>query len=122
MNSDTPTHSTFEEYVSSFPESTQSKLIELRKIILDLLPETTEKISYGMPTFVFKGNRLYFAGYAKHIGFYPGTAAIEAFKIELESYKTSKGTVQFPLNKPFPIDLIKRMVKFRMTENLKSEK
>jgi len=122
MKPENSTHSTFEEYINSFPESTQSKLIELRKIIRDLLPEATEKISYGMPTFVFKGNRLYFAGYAKHIGFYPGIAAIEAFKVELESYKTSKGTVQFQLNNPLPVDLIKIMVTFRMEENLKSEK
>ena len=62
-----------------------------------------------------------FAGYAKHIGFYPGTAAIEAFKNDLSNHKTQKGTVQFQLNNPLPVDLIKKMVKFRMEENLKSQ-
>ena len=122
MNSDTPTFSTIEEYISSFPESTQSKLIELRNIIRELLPKASEKISYGMPTFLFNGNRMYFAGYAKHIEYYPGTAVVEAFKEELSNYKTMKGTVQFSLKQPLPVDLIKRMIKFKMEENMKFKK
>ena len=114
MNSDIPTNSTIEEYINSFPEPANSKLHELWKIIREIVPQATEKISYRMPTLLFNGNRIYFAGFKNHIGLYPGTAAIEAFKVELQRYKTSKGTVQFPLNKPLPTDLIKKIVKFRM--------
>ena len=111
------TFSSIEEYINSFPEPAQSKLIELRNIIRELSPEAKEKISYQMPAFTLNGMLLYFAGYARHIGFYPGPGTILAFVDELIGFKTSKGTVQFPLNQPLPIELIKRMILFRIDEN-----
>ncbi|MEI6753218.1 MAG: DUF1801 domain-containing protein [Paludibacter sp.] len=114
---DKPTYSSSDEYISSFPETTQVKLTELRNLIKNLVPEAKEKISYQMPAFTLNGMLLYFAGYARHIGFYPGAKTIEHFKAELSVYKTLKGTVQFPLNQPLPIELITRMILFRIDEN-----
>ena len=106
-----------DEYINSFSEPIQEKLTELRNLIKKLVPEAKEKISYQMPAFTLNGMLLYFAGYAKHIGFYPGASTIVAFMDELTGYKTSKGTVQFPLNQPLPIELITRMIRFRVDEN-----
>lgn len=111
------TYSTIDEYINSFSGLTQEKLTELRNLIKNLAPEATEKISYQMPALTLNGIIFYFAGYAKHIGFYPGASTIVAFTNELTDYKTSKGTVQFLLNKPIPIELITRMILFRVNEN-----
>ena len=111
-----------DSYIESFPEDIQKLLVQLRTIIKQTAPEAEEKISYGMPGYKLNGMLVYFAGYAKHIGFYPGADCIEAFKNELSGYKTSKGTVQFPLNKPLPTELIIHMVKFRIYENLELKK
>lgn len=81
-------------------------------------PDAGEAIKYQMPTFTLKGNLVHFAAFKKHIGFYPVPTGIEAFKDELSVYKTAKGSVQFPLDKPIPFDLISRIVKFRVKENL----
>ncbi len=115
-------YSSIDEYISSFPEPNQVKLTELRNLIKELVPEAKEKISYQMPAFTLNGMLLYFAGYAKHIGFYPGASTIMAFMDELAGYKTSKGTVQFLLNQPLPIDLITRMILFRVDENQSRKK
>lgn len=120
MNTSIPTNT--DSYIESFPEDIQKLLMQLRTIIKQTAPEAEEKISYGMPGYKLNGMLVYFAGYAKHIGFYPGTDCIEAFKDELSGYKTSKGTVQFPLNKPLPTDLIIHMVKFKIYENLELKK
>lgn len=105
------------DYISTFPMEVQTKLNALRRLILDTAPEAKEVMSYKMPTYVLGGNLVHFAGYAKHIGFYPTPSAIDAFKNELSPYKTSKGAVQFPLESPLPFDLIKEMVLFRVKEN-----
>ena len=92
---------TTDEYISTFPISTQNILEELRAIIRETAPAATEKISYQMPTFVLNGRQLvYFAAYEHHIGFYPGAGVIQAFESELNNYKTAKGTIQFPLLSP----------------------
>jgi len=104
-----------EKYIMEFPDGVRERLHEIRSAIFDLAPQVTERISYGMPTFDLNGNCLvYFAGYKKHIGFYPKAEGIDAFMDKLTDYKTSKGTVQFPLNKPLPLDLIREMIKFRV--------
>ncbi|MFZ1368779.1 MAG: DUF1801 domain-containing protein [Ferruginibacter sp.] len=101
-----------DEYIMGFPEDLAIKLEKLRQTIKKAAPNTTEAISYAIPTFKMDGkNLVHFAGYKNHIGFYPGTGAVEAFKNELSGYNLSKGTVQFPLDKPIPSDLISNMVK-----------
>ncbi|MBK5194362.1 MAG: DUF1801 domain-containing protein [Flavobacteriaceae bacterium] len=97
----------------------QEKLEKIRQIIRAGAPEAQEKISYQMPTFFLGSNLVHFAGYKKHIGFYPTPSGIEAFKTELNPYKCSKGAVQFPLDEPIPYDLILKMVQFRVEENKK---
>ena len=108
--------SLIDEYIKQFPESTQAKLREIRAAIRSVAPEATEKIAYGMPTFYLRGNLVHFAGYKNHIGFYPTPSGIAGFKEELDVYKNAKGSVQFPLDSPLPIDLIKRIVKYRVDE------
>lgn len=101
-----------DEYIMGFPEDLAIKLEKLRQTIKKAAPNTTEAISYAIPTFKMDGkNLVHFAGYKNHIGFYPGTGAVEAFKNELSGYNLSKGTVQFPLDKPIPSGLISNMVK-----------
>lgn len=107
-----------DEYILGFPADVQEKLRSLRQTIKEVAPEATEKISYKMPTFYLHGNLVYFAAYKNHIGFYPTSTGIEAFKEELTPYKHAKGSVQFPLDKPLPLDLVKRMVTYRIEENL----
>jgi len=94
----------------------------LRTSIRSAAPDATEKMSYQMPTFYLNGNLVHFAAYRKHIGFYPTPSAIFAFRDELKPYKTSKGAVQFPIDKPLPLDLISRIVSFRVEENVRSAK
>jgi len=108
-----------DEYISTFPEDIQEILEKMRKVIQEAAPEAEEAISYGMPTFKLNGNLVHFAAYKNHIGFYPAPSGIEAFKEEISVYKSSKGAVQFPLNKPVPYELVKKMVIFRVEENLK---
>jgi uncharacterized protein YdhG (YjbR/CyaY superfamily) len=114
-------YSSIDEYIGSFPSDLQKKLIEIRRIIKKNAPDATERISYRMPTFYLNGNLVHFAGYSKHIGFYPTPNGIEAFKGEFKDYKYSKGAVQFPLDEPLPVDLIKRIVRFRVAENTKGK-
>jgi uncharacterized protein YdhG (YjbR/CyaY superfamily) len=108
---------TIDEYIAIFPEEVQAKLRQLRTVIHTAAPDATEKISYQMPTFYLNGNLVHFAALKNHIGFYPTPSGIENFKEELKSYKSSKGAVQFPLDQPLPLDLIARIVQFRVTEN-----
>jgi len=109
-----------DEYIATFPEGIQKTLEELRATIKAAAPEATEKISYQMPTFFLKGNLVHFAAYKRHIGFYPAPRGIEAFKDELARYEGSKGAVRFPIEEPLPLDLISKIVKFRVAENLKN--
>lgn len=106
------------DYILQFPADVQQKLNALREAILEIVPDATEKIAYGIPTFYVKGNLVHFAAYKSHIGFYPGASGIEVFQSELTQYKLSRGTVQFPLDKPLPMELIQRIVKYRLAENL----
>ncbi|HYF04034.1 MAG TPA: DUF1801 domain-containing protein [Patescibacteria group bacterium] len=107
-----------DEYIAQQPVELQGKLEELRAVIRAAAPDAEEKISYGMPTFKLAGNLVFFAVFKNHIGFYPEPSGIEAFKAELSGYKGAKGTVQFPLDEPLPLELIGRITKFRVMENL----
>lgn len=109
---------TIDEYIATFTENVQDILQEIRKVIQEAAPEAEEAISYGMPTFKLNGNLVHFAAYDKHIGFYPAPSGIEAFKDELSPYKGGKGSVQFPIDKPLPLDLVEKIVIFRVKENL----
>ena len=111
-------YSSIDEYIATFPDNVQSILSELRSVIKRIAPDAKEKISYKMPTFTIYGNLVHFAGYDKHIGFYPAPSAIEKFKNELKEYKTSKGAIQFPLDESIPYELITRIVDFRVKENI----
>ncbi|OGX79965.1 hypothetical protein A6395_04645 [Exiguobacterium sp. SH31] len=107
---------TVDEYILQFPVEVQAILQTLRKLVKDISPEAEEKMSYQMPTYYLKGNLVHFAAYKNHIGFYPTPTGIEAFKDELSDYKSAKGSVQFPIDKPIPFELIKRIVEFRVGE------
>ena len=108
---------TIDEYIATFPKSVQVILEEFRQAIKDAAPEAEETISYQMPAFKQNGVLVWFAAFKNHVGFFPKVSAIEAFKEQLSSYQTSKGTIQFPINEPIPLDLVKEIVKFRIKEN-----
>lgn len=114
MESNTPV--TIDEYIAQRPTEIQPLLKQLRQTILEAAPDATEKISWGMATFVYHGNLVHFSAETRHIGFHPTPSAIEAFQAELSAYSCSKGTVRFPYTQPLPWDLIKRMVVFRVKE------
>jgi len=107
-----------DEYIAGCPKDVQEILEKVRTTIRNAAPEAGETISYQMPTFTLKGNLVHFAAHKQHIGFYPTPSGIEKFKDELSVYVWAKGSVQFPLEKPIPYDLISRMVAFRVKENL----
>ena len=112
-----------DEYIAGFPNEVQKILKKVRMTIRKSAPNAEETISYQIPTFTLKGKYLvYFAAYKKHIGLYPAPRGIEKFKKELSVYEGGKGTVRFPLDKPTPFGLIKRIVKFRVKENLERAK
>src|SRR4030067_3387220 len=116
-----PHFSTMDEYIRSFPQDVQAILEKLRQTIKKAAPDAEEAISYQMPVFKLHGNLVYFAAFKDHIGFFPTSSGVAAFKKELSSYKTSKGTVRFPIDKPLPLALIGRIVKFRAQEHLAGE-
>ncbi|WP_317896841.1 iron chaperone [Aurantibacillus circumpalustris] len=109
-------------YISTFPKETQLLLETMRTVIRKAAPKAEEVISYKMPAYKLGTMLVFFAGYKSHIGFYPSGSGIEAFKKELSIYKSAKGSVQFPLNKPLPIGLITKIVKLRVKENLEKMK
>jgi uncharacterized protein YdhG (YjbR/CyaY superfamily) len=109
---------TIDDYIAGFPGDVQEILQQIRLTIRQAAPDAEEKISYQMPAFTLKGNLVYFGAFKNHIGFYPIPSGIEEFKEELSVYEQGKGSVQFPLDKPIPYDLISRIVKFRVKENL----
>lgn len=119
MENNKKSFNSIDEYIKTFPKDVQEILKGLRAAIRAVAPDTGETISYGIPTFVLNGNLVHFAAYKKHIGFYPTSSGVLAFKKELSFYKTSKGTVQFPIDKPLPLPLISKIVKFRVLENIK---
>jgi uncharacterized protein YdhG (YjbR/CyaY superfamily) len=111
---------TIDEYITAYPIAIQEKLIEMRLTIRNAAPEAIEKISYRMPSFSFHGMLVYFAAHTNHIGFYPFTTAIKAFSNELTPYHTSKGGIQFSYKNPLPLNLIEKMIQFRVKENLEN--
>ena len=116
-----PEAATIDEYIQAFPENVRDILEKMRQAIREAAPDATEAIAYRMPTFKLNGkNLVHFAGFSHHIGFYPVPSGIEAFKDELAPYKQGKGSVQFPLDKPVPFELVKKIVRFRVAENLKN--
>ena len=113
---------TIDDYIASFPKEIQRELELIRKTIKHAAPDAEEAISYGMPSFKLHGNLVYFAAFKNHIGLYALPKSNEAFKQELSIYKTGKGSIQFPLDKPMPVDLITKIVRFRVQENLEKMK
>ncbi|PIQ48866.1 MAG: hypothetical protein COW03_08125 [Cytophagales bacterium CG12_big_fil_rev_8_21_14_0_65_40_12] len=111
-----------DQYIAQFENTVQQLLMTMRSTINKVVPEAQECINYGMPTFKLNGNLVHFAGYKNHIGFYPTPSAISAFATEISEYKWAKGSVQFPIDEPLPLDLIRRMVEFRVKENLAKPK
>ncbi|MFA6245488.1 MAG: DUF1801 domain-containing protein [Mucilaginibacter sp.] len=106
-----------DEYIAAFPADVQKRLQQIRQVIKKAVPQAQEVISYAMPAYKVNSVLVYFAGWDKHIGFYPGAGAIAHFKDELSAYKGAKGSVQFPLDEPLPVDLINRIVAYRVTED-----
>ena len=115
MKSATPPQ-TIDAYIAGFPDDVQDMLRKIRSIIRDAAPDAEEAIKYQIPTYVLGGNLVHFAAFERHIGFYPTASAIAAFKDDLADYKWANGSVQFPLSRPVPFALIRRMVEFRVKE------
>jgi uncharacterized protein YdhG (YjbR/CyaY superfamily) len=113
------TYESIDDYISKFPPEIQEILSTIRKVIKEAAPEAKEKISYQMPTFALHGNLVHFAAFKNHIGFYPTPNGIDAFKEELSVYKGAKGSIQFPMDQPMPYELIGKIVKYRVAENIK---
>lgn len=122
MTTNTAAPKDIDEYIANFPPDVREILQKIRMTIRQAAPEAEETINYQIPTFTLNGNLVHFAGYKKHVGFYPTPSAIDKFKRELCAYKGGKGSVQFPLNQPIPYDLISEIVKFRVEENLRKAK
>jgi uncharacterized protein YdhG (YjbR/CyaY superfamily) len=110
-------YKTVDEYINSFEPGVQAKLNQLRKIIKTGAPKAEELISYGIAGYKYHGMLIYFAGYTHHVSIYPAPRGAAQFKKELAAYKGGKGTVQFPLDKPVPAELVKRIVKYRQRQN-----
>ena len=113
---------TIDEYIATFPEYIQEILQKIRQAIKESAPQAQEAISYRIPTFKLNGNLVHFAAFKDHIGFFPTSSGVDAFQKELSGYETSKGTIRFPLDKPIPFDLIRKIVKFRVKENLERKR
>lgn len=110
--------SSIDEYIAAFPPDIQARLHAVRATIREAAPAAAERISYQMPTFFLQGNLVHFAALKHHIGLYPTPSGVEAFAAELADYERSKGAVRFPLEQPLPLDLVSRIVTFRVAENL----
>jgi len=111
-----------DKYIAGFPKETQKLLEQLRATIRKAAPEAKETIKYAIPTFTLNGNLVHFAAFKNHIGFYPTPSGIETFRKELSVYEGAKGSVRFPVDKPLPLDLISKIVKFRVKENIEKAK
>lgn len=118
MQTNKPVPTTIDEYIAGFPQDIQSKLNQMREVIRAAAPQATEKISYQMPTFYLNGNLVHFAVHARHIGVYPGGSELKGLGEDISAYRTSKGTLQFPLDQPIPYDLIRKITQVRAAENL----
>jgi uncharacterized protein YdhG (YjbR/CyaY superfamily) len=113
---------TVDEYISTFPASTKKILQQVRKTIKAAAPQAEDVISYNMPASKLNGILVYYAAYEKHVGFYPTASGIRVFEDQLRNYKFSKGAIQFPIDKPMPVALITKIVKFRVKETQEKEK
>lgn len=122
MENNKAVYDTIDEYIATFPPEIQELLQQIRTTIHASAPEAVEKISYQMPTFYLNGNLIHFAAFKHHIGIYPAPSGIAAFARELSVYVGAKGSVRLPLDKPLPLDLITRIVEFRVAENLQKAK
>jgi uncharacterized protein YdhG (YjbR/CyaY superfamily) len=111
-----------DEYIAAFPPEIQASLQAVRQAIREAAPQAEERISYGIPGYKLNGVLVYFAAHKKHLGFYPAGTAIKTFQAELSAYKTSKGAVQFPFDQPLPLDLIDKIARFRVSENMNKVK
>jgi len=109
-------YKSIDEYITQFPEKTQYILRKVRQVIRENAPEATEKISYGMPCYWFDENLIYFAAMKGHLGIYPTNSGVLTFADKLVDYKTSKGAIQIPWDKPIPYDLIAEITRFRVSE------
>lgn len=116
------TFQTIDAYIGDFPSEVQVILQKMRQTIKKVAPKATEAISYGIPTLKLNGNLVHFGGFKHHVGFFPGSEAIEVFAKDLSKYKTSKGTIQFQLDEPIPYDLITQITEFRVKKNLAKQK
>jgi uncharacterized protein YdhG (YjbR/CyaY superfamily) len=119
MKSPSAAVQTIDDYIAGFPDETKRILEKLRETIRAAAPGAEEKISYQMPALYLQGNLVYFAAFKNHIGFFPTSSGVAAFKRELAPYAISKGTIRLPLDKPLPLKLITKIVKFRVAENMK---
>lgn len=117
MESNQAAPKNIDEYIAQFSPEIQSIMQTVRRTIREAAPQASEKICWAMPTFYLHGNLVHFAGNKSHLGLYPGASGVEQFTPELKEYKTSKGAIQFPYSKPLPVELIQRIVRFRVTEN-----
>ncbi len=106
-----------DNYIAAFPPPVREKLEQIRAVIRAAAPEAKEVVSYGMPAYKLHTVLVYFAGYKAHIGFYPTASGIAAFQQEFSGYKSSKGAVQFPVDQPLPVELITRIVQFRINDD-----
>ena len=121
MNSNELPMKSVDDYIKGYPPDVQQRLFAMRSAVKNEVPQAEERISYGMPAYFFKGPLVYFAAFKNHIGLYPAGSSIEIYAAEIENYKHSKGAIQFPLSQPLPLDLISRIIKFRLTENIQRE-
>lgn len=117
MKSNKKTIKSIDDYIKTFPKGIQKILGAVRQIIKKSAPDADETINYQIPTFKLNGNLVHFAAFKNHIGFYPGSEAIKVFKKEIASFKSSKGAIQFPIDKPMPLSLISKIVKYRVNVN-----
>ena len=108
---------TIDAYIARFPPDLKKRLNALRDFIRAEVPGAAEKISYGMPAFYLNGNLVHFAAFKDHYGFFPGPSGIDRFEKDLAPYRSGKGTLRFPLDKPFPWALLKKVIRFRVKEN-----
>lgn len=122
MMTDQKVPQNIDDYIAGFPKKIRQRLEQIRATIRKAAPDAEEAIKYAIPTFVLNGNLVHFAAFKNHIGFYPAPQGIEEFKEELSAYKGAKGSVQFPHDRPIPLDLISRIVKFRAEKSLEKKK
>ncbi len=116
------TYKDIDSYIKAAPKESRVLLKQIRSVVKKAAPGATEAISYGIPTYKLNGNLVHFGGFKDHVSFFPTPSGVNAFKKELSKYHTAKGTIQFPLDKPLPLGLIKKIVAFRVKENTRKSR